>query len=184
MSGTTTIPANRSEPRSVNRPQFPEPTGIEARRLKGLPQAVPRREAEAQTSSGVKSDAPRGKVRKPGGAAPELPGVEPRRRRQQRRVPGRQRGRLRTPGRSRAGDGGVSASVKTTDRLGQAQVLGLPDEVQHVSPKPQPKQYHRSESAYTVKLPSASSWKGQTPWRTRPRPLSLTPDASTVSPRG
>ena len=51
-------------------------------------------------------------------------------------------------------------------------------------PKPQPKQYHLSLSAYTVKLPSTSSWKGQTPWRTLPRPLSLTPDASTVSPRG
>ena len=33
---------------------------------------------------------------------------------------------------------------------------------------PQPKQWKRALSPYTVKLPAVSSWKGHKPWRTRP----------------
>ena len=73
-------------------PAVPEPLGGEAVRLKGLPQPVSRRIAEAEPQGGVKTHAPRGKVLLGNRAAPQLPGVEPRRRRQQRRVPGRQRG--------------------------------------------------------------------------------------------
>ena len=82
-------------------PAVPEPVGGEAHRLKGLPQPAARRVAEAKTGRGVKADAPRGQVLPGNGAAPELPGVEPRRRRQQRRVPGRQGSRPGTPGRNR-----------------------------------------------------------------------------------
>ena len=83
-------------------PAVPEPTGTKTSRLKGLPKPVPRREAEAEPQGGVRADAPRGKVVKPGGTAPELTGVEPRRRRQERRVPRRGRAAL---GVRRAGAG-------------------------------------------------------------------------------
>ena len=115
-------------------PAVPEPAGGEAVRLKRLPQPAARRVAEAKMGSGVETDAPRGQVLPGNGAAPELPGVEPRRRRQQRRVPGRQGSRPGTPGRNQRLDGGVCAPVKPLERLRQAQVLGPPDEVQHVAP--------------------------------------------------
>ena len=75
----------------------PGPVGGEAEGLKCLPQTAARGETEPKPDGGLKADAPRGKVLKPGGAAPELPSVEPRRRRQERRVPGRQRRNPRTP---------------------------------------------------------------------------------------
>ena len=67
---------------------------------------------------------------------PEPSGVEARRRRQQGRVVGRQRGGPRTP-RSGWTNGGPGrkpwAAVQPRDGLWQAQVLGPPDEVQHVA---------------------------------------------------
>ena len=117
-------------------PAVPEPSGIEAVRHKGLPQPAPRRVAEAETQGGVKSDAPRGQVLPCRRAAPELPGVEPDRRRQQGRVPWGQRDCPGTPGRNRTrGCPGSKpwAAVQPPDRIGQAQVLDPLDEVQHVA---------------------------------------------------
>ena len=116
----------------------PEPVGGEASRLKGLSQPAPRREAETQAGCGVKPDAPRGKVLPRLRVTAELPGVEPRRRRQQGRVPRRNRGGRAT------GWGGTPdrpgsqpwAAVKPLDRLRQAQVVDAPHEVKHVAAKP------------------------------------------------
>ena len=97
---------------------------------------MPRRVAEAEPPSCVKTEAPRGQVLKTGGAAPELPGVEPRRRRQERGVTGRRRDRPGPPcgNRTRNGPGnGPVAPVKTPYCLRQREVLRPLDEVQHVA---------------------------------------------------
>ena len=49
---------------------------------------------------------------------------------------------------------------------------------------PQPKQWKRALSPYTVKLASVSSWKGHKPWRTRPWPRRCTPAVVTTSASG
>ena len=129
-----------SEPLTAlgEQPAVPEPLGGEAVRLKVLPQPAPRRVAEAEPQGGVKGDAPRGKVLPSCGAAPQLPGVEPDRRRQQGRVPWGQRGCPGTPGRNRTNSGPGNqprAAVQPPDRIGQAEVLDPLHEVQHVAAK-------------------------------------------------
>ena len=135
-SGTTTIPANRSAPRSMNSPGVPDALLGEAEGLQGLPQPAARRVAETEAGCGDRADAPRGQVLPRFCVTPEPSGVEARRRRQEGGVAGRQRGGPRTP-RSGWTSGGPGrkpwAAAQPLDGLRQREALGPLDEVQHVA---------------------------------------------------
>ena len=117
-------------------PAVPEPLAGEAPRLQMFPQAVARRVPQSQPQGGFQADAPRGQVRPGLQTAPQLTGVEPQRRRQQRRIAGRNRRRSgltscrRT---NRSGRNRRCPVIQTTDGLGQGQPLGALHEVEHVA---------------------------------------------------
>ena len=92
MSGTVIIPANRSAPRSRNRPLSLSRRLSNPAHSRYFRSPRPRRVAQAQPQGCFHSDAPRSQVLLGNETAPQLTGVEAYRRRQQRRVPGRERG--------------------------------------------------------------------------------------------
>ena len=117
----------------------PEPRSAEASRRERLPQAVSRRVAQAQLQDGAGTDAPRGQVRPGLRTAPQLTGVEPRRRRQQRRIAGRNHGSNWCLGRHRTNRSGRNrrgTAVQPPYRLGQGQPLHPLHEVQYVAAGP------------------------------------------------
>ena len=117
----------------------PEPRSAEASRRERLPQAVSRRVAQAQLQDGAGTDAPRGQVRPGLRTAPQLTGVEPRRRRQQRRIAGRNHGSNWCLGRHRTNRSGRNrrgTAVQPPNGLRQGQPLHPLHEVQHVAAGP------------------------------------------------
>ena len=152
----------------------------EAEGLQGLPQPAARRIAETEAGCGDGADAPRGHVPPRFWRTPETF------RRRSAPPPSAGRGRVggsaadagrRVPGWTRSGPGRKPwAAVQPRDGL---RAVTAP-RTSARSPARRRLRRTRSsrtahESAYTVNDPSASSWKGQTPWRTLPLPLRLHP---------
>ena len=160
-SGTTIIPAKRS-PRGGQQSRAAETLGAETRGFQLGPQPRTRRVAEPETGGRAGADAPCGKVLPRLPAAPQPPSVEPHRRGE----PPRDRGR--TPARRPAADPRPHLTGRCIHPPPPACVSPPADRTPSTlwtksktsPPRPQPKQYQRSVSPYTVNDPSASRVEG------------------------
>ncbi len=114
----------------------PESLAAEARQLQVFTQPASRSVAQAQFHGRTGADFPRGQVRPGLRTAPQLTGVEPHRRRQQRRIAEwkRRRSGLTSCRRTdRRGRKRRRTAVQPPDSLGQGQALGALYKVQHVA---------------------------------------------------